>query len=81
MRVCKNYVTIGLVLIPLNIRTWCYPKYNHSSRKIKKSYTNYNKLNIENKVIFEELDVLKKKSNCNKSTLLYAHEFLSNWAW
>jgi len=32
-----------------------------TSRKIKKSYTNYNKLNIENKVIFEELDVLKKK--------------------
>jgi len=31
-----------------------------TSRKRKKSYTNYNKLNIENKVIFEELDVLKK---------------------
>jgi len=32
-----------------------------TSRKIKKTYTNYNKLNIENKIIFEELDVLKKK--------------------
>ena len=31
-----------------------------TSRKSKKSYTNYNKLNIENKVIFEELDFLKK---------------------
>jgi GDPmannose 4,6-dehydratase len=31
-----------------------------TSRKKRKSYTNYNKLNIENKVIFEELDVLKK---------------------
>ena len=31
-----------------------------TSRKRKKTYTNYNKLNIENKVIFEELDFLKK---------------------
>ena len=31
-----------------------------TSRKRKKSYTNYNKLNIENKIIFEELDFLKK---------------------
>jgi GDPmannose 4,6-dehydratase len=31
-----------------------------TSRKRKKSYTNYNKLDIENKVTFEELDVLKK---------------------
>ena len=31
-----------------------------TSRKRRKSYTNYNKLDIENKVIFEELDVLKK---------------------
>ena len=31
-----------------------------TSRRKKKSYINYNKLNIENKVIFEELDVLKK---------------------
>ena len=31
-----------------------------TSRKRKKSYTNYDKLDIENKVIFEELDVLKK---------------------
>ena len=31
-----------------------------TSRKRKKSYTNYNKLDIENKVIFEELNVLKK---------------------
>ena len=31
-----------------------------TSRKRRKSYTNYDKLNIENKVIFEELDVLKK---------------------
>tara|TARA_B110000027_G_scaffold118742_1_gene130963 strand:+ start:379 stop:1314 length:936 start_codon:yes stop_codon:yes gene_type:complete len=32
-----------------------------TSRKVKKSYINYNKLNIEKKVIFEKLDVLKKK--------------------
>ena len=31
-----------------------------TSRKRKRSYTNYNKLDIENKVIFEGLDVLKK---------------------
>ena len=31
-----------------------------TSRKRIKSYSNYNKLDIENKVIFEELDVLKK---------------------
>jgi GDPmannose 4,6-dehydratase len=31
-----------------------------TSRKRRKSYTNYNKLDIENKVTFEELDVLKK---------------------
>jgi GDPmannose 4,6-dehydratase len=31
-----------------------------TSRKRKKSYANYNKLDIENKVIFEELDFLKK---------------------
>ena len=34
-----------------------------TSRKRKKLYTNYNKLNIENKVIFEELDVLQKNFN------------------
>ena len=33
-----------------------------TSRKRKKSYTNYNKLDIENKVIFEELNVLKKQN-------------------
>ena len=33
-----------------------------TSRKIKKNYTNYNKLNIEDKVIFEELNVLKKQN-------------------
>ncbi len=32
-----------------------------TSRRAKKSYTNYSKLNIENKIIFEELDVLKKE--------------------
>ena len=31
-----------------------------TSRKRKKSYTNYNKLNIENKIIFEKLNFLKK---------------------
>ncbi|MDC0330508.1 GDP-mannose 4,6-dehydratase [Candidatus Pelagibacter sp.] len=31
-----------------------------TSRKRRRSYTNYNKLNIENKIIFEELDFLKK---------------------
>jgi len=31
-----------------------------TSRKRKKSYKNYNKLDIESKVIFEKLDVLKK---------------------
>jgi GDPmannose 4,6-dehydratase len=33
-----------------------------TSRKAKKHYINYNKLNIENKVIFEKLDVLKKQN-------------------
>jgi len=33
-----------------------------TSRKKKKSYINYNKLNIGNKIIFEELDVLKKQN-------------------
>ena len=32
-----------------------------TSRNIKKNYINYNKLNIEKKIIFEKLDVLKKK--------------------
>tara|TARA_B110001450_G_scaffold138831_1_gene130124 strand:- start:986 stop:1921 length:936 start_codon:yes stop_codon:yes gene_type:complete len=32
-----------------------------TSRKIKKNYINYSKLNIEKKVIFEKLDFLKKK--------------------
>ena len=32
-----------------------------TSRKVKKNYLNYNKLNIDKKVIFEKLDVLKKK--------------------
>ena len=32
-----------------------------TSRKLKKSYTNYNKLNIEEKVTFEKLNVLKKQ--------------------
>ena len=31
-----------------------------TSRKRKKAYTNYNKLNIENKIIFEKLNFLKK---------------------
>ena len=33
-----------------------------TSRKTKKHHINYKKLNIENKIIFEELDVLKKKN-------------------
>jgi len=33
-----------------------------TSREIKKKYINYNKLNIEEKVVFEKLDVLKKKN-------------------
>ena len=32
-----------------------------TSRNIKKNYINYNKLNIEEKIVFEELDVLKKE--------------------
>jgi GDPmannose 4,6-dehydratase len=32
-----------------------------TSRKIKKNYINYTKLNIEEKVIFEKLNILKKK--------------------
>jgi len=32
-----------------------------TSRKEKKNYLNYNKLNIDKKVIFEKLDILKKK--------------------
>ena len=33
-----------------------------TSRKIKKNYINYNKLNIEENVVFEKLDVLQKKN-------------------
>jgi GDPmannose 4,6-dehydratase len=32
-----------------------------TSRKIKKNYLNYKKLNIEKKILFEKLDILKKK--------------------
>ena len=47
-----------------------------TSRIRKKSYTNYNKLNIENKVIFEKLDFLKKKWNIKTFKKIYSKKYI-----
>tara|TARA_B110000114_G_scaffold119961_1_gene125686 strand:- start:340 stop:1275 length:936 start_codon:yes stop_codon:yes gene_type:complete len=60
----ENSIIIGSGVIGSYLAKLLITKKNNvivTSRKIKKSYINYNKLNIEEKVIFEKLDVLKKK--------------------
>ena len=59
----KNSIIIGSGVIGSYLAKLLITK-NHNvivaSRKLKRSYINYNRLNIEEKVIFEELNVLKK---------------------
>ena len=60
----KNSIIIGSGVIGSYLAKLLLAKKHKiivTSRKVKKSYINYNKLNIEKKVIFEKLDVLKKK--------------------
>ena len=60
----KNSIIIGSGVIGSYLAKLLVAKKHKiivTSRKVKKSYINYNKLNIEKKVIFEKLDVLKKK--------------------
>jgi len=61
----KNSIIIGSGVIGSYLAKLLITKKHKvivTSRKIKKNYTNYNKLNIEDRVIFEELDVLKKQN-------------------
>jgi len=60
----KNSIIIGSGVIGSYLAKLLVAKKHKiivTSRKVKESYINYNKLNIEKKVIFEKLDVLKKK--------------------
>jgi GDPmannose 4,6-dehydratase len=60
----KNSIIIGSGVIGSYLAKLLVAKKHKiivTSRKVKKSYINYNKLNIEKKIIFEKLDVLKKK--------------------
>jgi len=60
----KNSIIIGSGVIGSYLAKLLLAKKHKiivTSRKVKKSYINYSKLNIEKKVIFEKLDVLKKK--------------------
>ena len=60
----KNSIIIGSGVIGSYLAKLLLTKKHKiivTSRKVKKSYINYSKLNIEKKVIFEKLDVLKKK--------------------
>ena len=60
----KNSIIIGSGVIGSYLAKLLVAKKHKvivTSRKVKKSYINYNKLNIEKKVFFEKLDVLKKK--------------------
>ena len=60
----KNSIIIGSGVIGSYLAKLLVTKKHKiivTSRKVKKSYINYNKLNIEKKIIFEKLDVLKKK--------------------
>ena len=60
----KNSIIVGSGVIGSYLAKLLISKKHKvivTSRKIKKSYMNYNKLNIEEKVIFEKLDILKKK--------------------
>jgi GDPmannose 4,6-dehydratase len=60
----KNSIIIGSGVIGSYLAKLLISKKHKvivTSRKIKKSFTNYNKLNIEQKITFEKLDVLEKK--------------------
>ncbi len=60
----KNSIIIGSGVIGSYLAKLLITKKHNvvvTSRKIKKNYTNYNKLNIEEKVIFEKLNFLKKQ--------------------
>ena len=60
----KNSIIIGSGVIGSYLAKLLITKKHKvvvTSRKIKKSYVNYNELNIKEKVIFEKLDVLKKR--------------------
>ena len=60
----KNSIIIGSGVIGSYLAKLLLSKKHKvivTSRKTKKHYTNYNKLNIENRIIFEKLDVLKKQ--------------------
>ena len=60
----ENSIIIGSGVIGSYLAKLLLSKKNKvivTSRKTKKHYINYNKLNIENKIIFEKLDVLKKQ--------------------
>jgi len=60
----KNSLIIGSGVIGSYLAKLLLSKKHNvivTTRKIKKDYENYNKLNIKKKVIFEELNVLKKK--------------------
>ena len=60
----KNSIIIGSGVIGSYLAKLLLSKKHKiivTSRKVKKSHINYNKLNIENKVIFEKLNVLKKR--------------------
>ena len=60
----KNSIIIGSGVIGGYLAKLLITKKHNvivTSRKIKKNYINYKKLHIQKKVIFEKLDVLKKK--------------------
>jgi len=60
----ENSIIIGSGVIGSYLAKLLITKKNNvivTSRRIKKNYINYKKLNIEEKIIFEKLDVLKKK--------------------
>ncbi len=60
----KNSIIIGSGVIGSYLAKLLISKKHKiivTTRKVKKNYINYNKLNIHNKVKFEKLDVLKKK--------------------
>ena len=60
----KNSIIIGSGVIGSYLAKFLITKKHNvvvTSRKIKKNYTNYKKLNINKKIKFEKLDVLKKQ--------------------
>ena len=64
----KNSIIIGSGVIGSYLAKLLIIKKHNvivTSRKLKKEYVNYDELNIKKKVIFEKLDVLKKKDILN----------------